>query len=80
MATEKTHYLNAKALKTKTPLWAKNVFRVTLLLTSVATFVIAADTTIAPETAVRIGAYLKGLDLLVYGLSKMIGVEIQKEE
>lgn len=75
----KTHYLTAKAIKSKTPLWAKNVFRITLLLTSVATFVIAADTTIEPETAVRIGAYLKGLDLLIFGLSKMIGVEVKKE-
>jgi hypothetical protein len=64
-------------IENKTPLWAKNIFRITLLLTFVATFVIASDPEIPAKLAVRIGVYLKALDLLVFGLSKMFGVKIE---
>lgn len=67
-------------LDNRTPLWAKNAFRITLLLTSVATFIIAGDAKIDAELAVQIGVYLKGLDLLVFGLSKMFGVEIEEKK
>jgi hypothetical protein len=63
----------------KTPLWAKNVFRVTLLLTSIATFIVAADIQIPRDIAVRVGVYLKAFDLFVFGLSKMVGIEIEKK-
>ena len=77
MSTRKTYAFSRKAIETRTPTWAKNMFRITLLLTSVATFIIAADTAIAPELAVRVGVYLKALDLFVFGLSKMFGVEVE---
>lgn len=63
----------------KTPLWAKNAFRITLLLTFVATFIVATDQEIPRELAVRIGVYLKALDLLVFGISKMFGVEVEEK-
>lgn len=63
----------------KTPLWAKNAFRITLLLTSIATFIIAGDAHINPETALRIGVYLKALDLFVFGISKMFGIEVEEK-
>lgn len=67
-----------EGLNNRTPLWAKNAFRITLLLTSVATFIIAGDAKIDAELAVQIGVYLKGLDLFVFGLSKMFGVEVEE--
>ena len=67
-------------VKQKTPLWAKWVFRVVFLLTTIATFLIAADPAISDVVKVRIGVYLKGLDMLVFGLSKMVGVTLNNKE
>jgi len=78
MTKQKTHFATPTAVNSVTPNWAKNMFRVTLLLTSVATFIIASDNQITPELAVRIGVYLKALDLVIFGLSKMFGVTIEK--
>ena len=78
--TRKTHFANKTALNSRTPTWAKNMFRITLLLTSVATFIIASDTAIPADTTVRIGVYLRAVDLLVYGLSKMFGVTLEQEK
>ena len=75
----KTHAFTKKAIESRTPTWAKNMFRLTLLATSVATFIIATDVNINPELALRIGVYLKATDLFVFGLSKMFGVEVEKE-
>lgn len=80
MTKKTTHAFNAKAINGETPKWAKYTFRICLLLTSVATFIIASDTAIPAETAVRIGVYLKAADLVVFGLSKMIGVTIETVE
>lgn len=62
-------------LTNDTPTWAKNALKLTIVLTSVATFIIATDTEIAPKLALRIGVYLKALDLLVLGVSRLFGVE-----
>lgn len=67
------------SISSVTPNWAKWVFRITLLLTSVATFIIAADSAIKPDLALRIGVYLKGLDLLAFGFSKMFGIRIDEK-
>ncbi|SEV89032.1 hypothetical protein SAMN05428988_0169 [Chitinophaga sp. YR573] len=61
----------------ETPKWSKWMFRITIILTTVAAFVIAADPGIPDIIKVRIGVYLKGLDMLVLGFSKMFGVEVQ---
>ena len=66
-------------LTSKTPSWAIWIFRIVFILTTVATFVIAADPTINDALKVRIGVYLKGLDMFLYGFSKLFGVEVQEE-
>jgi len=67
------------AITATTPQWAKWVFRGTLILTSVATFIIAGDSKIDADLAVRIGVYLKGLDLLAFGFSKMFGITLDEK-
>ena len=64
----------------KTPLWAKWVFRVVFLLTAVATFIITFEPAISDLVKIRVGLYLKGLDMLVFGLSKMVGVTLKTIE
>lgn len=76
MADEKTII----SVNSPTPQWANWTFRVVFILTTAAIMVIAADPTIPDSVKVRIGAYLKGLDFVVWGLSRMLGVEINKEE
>ena len=56
-----------------TPLWAKIVFRIFVLLTTVATFIIAAEPAIADALKVRIGVYLKGADLFLLGVVQLFG-------
>lgn len=57
-----------------TPLWAKWVFRIVAILTTVALFIIAGDPGISDDTKIRVAVYLKGLDMAVLGLSKMFGI------
>ena len=66
------------AVSAVSPQWARWLFRGTLVVTSVATFIIASDTTIKAEIALRISVYLKGLDLLVFGFSKLFGVTLDE--
>jgi hypothetical protein len=61
------------------PMWATWIFRIVFLLTGVATFIIAADPEISNQLKVRIGIYLKGLDMVVWGLTRMIGVDISRD-
>jgi hypothetical protein len=68
------------AITQETPIWAKWVFRIVFLLTTVATFVIAADPAIADDLKVRLTVYLKALDMIVFGLSKLFGIELKKPE
>ena len=68
----------AKAIVSETPDWAKWTFRIVFAITGVATFVIAGDPSIPDELKVRIGVYLKGVDMFVFTLSKMFGVEVKK--
>jgi|GEM_PF-6380865 len=76
----KTYAFSVKALNSTTPKWAKNMFRITLLLTSVASFIVVSDEIIPAETGERVLLYLRAFDILIYGLSKMFGVEIGKNE
>jgi hypothetical protein len=64
----------------ETPQWAKWMFRIVFAITTVATFIIASDPAIPDPLKVRIGVYLKGFDMLIYGFSKIFGVEIKPEE
>lgn len=63
-----------------TPLWAKWVFRVFIILTTAATFVIASDPGIPDELKVRIGVYMKGCDLLILGASKLFGIKYEQDD
>lgn len=74
----KTQFATKKALTSATPLWAKNMFRITMLLTTVVMFIVASDTALA-GSATRIMLYLKGFDMFIFGVSKMFGV-IEEEK
>lgn len=58
-----------------TPSWAKWVFRVFAILTTAATFIVASDPALKPETVVRIIVYLKGADMVILGLANMFGLK-----
>lgn len=74
----KTHAFTAKALVTETPHWAKMMFRITFILTNAFTIFMGATNLIDEGLKYEIMLGLKALDALVYGFSKMFGVE--KEE
>lgn len=58
-----------------TPQWATWTFRIVFILTTVATFIIASDPAIPDQIKVRVGVYLKGLDMGVWALGRFIGIE-----
>lgn len=64
----------------ETPAWAKWVFRITAILTTAVAFVVAGDPSIPDMMKVRILLYLKGLDIIVLGLSKMFGIIPEEKE
>ena len=63
------------SINAPTPMWATWIFRIVFLLTTTATFIIASDPAIPDALKVRIGIYLKGLDFVIWGLGRFIGVE-----
>lgn len=78
MTVRKTHFATKKAFENRTPTWARNMFKITVGLTSVATFIIASDPHISAELAIRIGVYLKGFDLFMGILAETFGVTYEK--
>lgn len=66
-------------IKNETPAWAKYVFRVWFILTTVATLWIAGTNLVSDGTKVEIVNALKASDVLIWGLSKMFGVEVKQE-
>ena len=70
----KTSFLTKGALAGETPMWAKMVFRIVAVLTTVALFIVAGDPGIHDDIKVRIAVYLKGLDMAVLGVSKLFGI------
>lgn len=73
------HAFTKKALSNTTPLWAKNVFRVTFVMTSAITIFIAGTNLFNEEIKYELMLGIKSLDAIIYGLSKMFGVEIKEE-
>lgn len=63
------------SINAPTPMWATWIFRIVFLLTTTATFIIASDPAIPDALKVRIGIYLKGLDFVIWGFGRFIGVE-----
>ncbi len=61
------------------PVWATWLFRIVFILTGVATFIIAADPALEAATKVRIGIYLKGFDMVIWGITRAIGVDVSRD-
>jgi hypothetical protein len=68
------------SINSPTPQWANWLFRSVFLLNKVVIAIVAGDPGIDPETKVRIGLYLSGLDTFFWGLSRMVGVKIQDDD
>lgn len=73
------HAFTKKALTNTTPLWAKNMFRMTFVFTSAITIFIAGTNLFNEEIKYELMLGIKSLDAIIYGLSKMFGVEIKDE-
>ncbi|MBK7110460.1 MAG: hypothetical protein KA954_12010 [Chitinophagales bacterium] len=57
-----------------TPLWATWTFRIVFLLTTAATIIIAGETHIPDDVKTRIFLYMKGLDFVVWGIGRGLGI------
>ena len=68
------------AINAVTPPFAKWIFRSTLILTSVVSFWIASTGLVSEANKLEIVLALKGLDLLVFGFSKMFGITIDESK
>jgi hypothetical protein len=79
MVKKSVRPFTAKAIVSETPEWAKWTFRIVFAITGVATFIIAADPSVPDDVKVRIGVYLKGIDMFVFTISKMFGVEVKEK-
>lgn len=62
------------ALNAPTPLWATWVFRIVFILTTAAVFLIGQTALISAPAKVEIMVWLKTLDMVVLGISKLFGV------
>lgn len=70
-----------KAIKKETPKWAKYMFRIVLLLNASITAYLGATNLIPMETKFEITVLLNSfVTPLVFGLSKMFGVEVEENE
>jgi len=77
---KKTNYaFSAKAINSETPRWAKNMFRITLLITSAITIFMAGTNILEESMKYEVLLGLKTLDAFMFGLSKMFGVEYEKK-
>lgn len=63
-----------------TPLWAKWVFRTVFILTTVASFWAGASTLIDPLYKAELLLGFKSLDMIVFGFSKLFGVELPERD
>jgi hypothetical protein len=67
-------------LGSDTPKWANVALGLTIVLTTVAAFVVASDPGISDAIKVRITVYLKGVDMLVLGVSRLFGIELPAKD
>ncbi|MBN8670338.1 MAG: hypothetical protein ACK4EY_07080 [Flavipsychrobacter sp.] len=58
-----------------TPLWAKYTFRIVFLLLSVAIFMVSDYPGMNEGVKLLLLKWFSGINMLVWGLSKMVGVE-----
>ncbi len=73
------HAFTKKALISTTPLWARNMFRITFILTSAVTIFIAGTNLFSEGMKYELMLGFKALDAVIYGLSKMFGVEMKQQ-
>lgn len=71
---KKIEFATKKALNSRTPLWAKNMFRITFIITSAIMIFIAGTQLFEESLKFELVLGLKSIDALVLGLSKMFGV------
>lgn len=66
-----------RSLGRPTPAWAKIVFGVCLLLTTLMTGWVAGTATLSEASKVEWVLVLKLVDPFIYGLSRLVGVELK---
>lgn len=64
----------AEAIQGKSPSWATYTFRTVIILTTALSAWVAATNLITEEAKFEIVLVFKGLDTVVWGLSRMFGV------
>lgn len=73
-----TEFLTKKALNSRTPIWAKNTFRITFAVTSTLSLFLAGTQIIEEGLKFELMLALKSIDALVFSVSKMFGVTEEK--
>lgn len=69
-----------KQITKQTPTWAKWTFRVTMMLTTAAAVWVGATNLIQDSVKYEAILLLKVIDPLVFGLSKLFGVEVESDK
>jgi len=64
-----------QAVALETPRWAKIMFRIVFLLTTAFTLFIAGTNLIEENVKFELMLAVKSLDVMIYGISKMFGIE-----
>lgn len=62
-------------IQNPTPLWAKYTFRIIFLLLSISVFMVSDYPGISESLKFLLLKWFSGINMLVWGLSKMFGVE-----
>lgn len=70
----KTEFLTKKALISRTPLWAKNFFRITTVVTTAIAFFMAGTQVVEENIKFEVLLGLKTIDFAVLGFSKLFGI------
>ena len=68
------------AIGLETPQWSKWVFRTVFILSTAATFIIANDPSISKDFKISAGVWLQSLEMVIFGLSKMFGIQIEENK
>ena len=79
---EQTEYVKGRtvlSINKPTPMWATWIFRVVFVMTGIAVFVISSEPTLTNEIKVRAGIYLKAFDMLIWGMTRLIGVDVSRD-
>lgn len=75
----KTKFLFDGAIDAPTPKWATYSFRTIIIFTTVLMGIVAGTGLIDEGWKVEIISILKGVDMLAWSLSRMLGVVIERE-